>query len=206
MMRDMQFDRAKFKAVVLYVCSHCEPAALGAVKLNKALYYADMLHYLDAGSPLTGATYRKRALGPTCDQILPALRELEAAGEIQITETFYFGYRKKEYQALVEPDVERLSGRARALLDEVIDFVCRNNTAKTISDFSHSTPWEIVEFGEVLPYHNALLLIPNQVSRESFDWALEQASDIETARSQGDPLDYPVFADLRSRILQEGRG
>ena len=201
----MQFDRAKLRAVILYVCSQCEPAELGAVKLHKILYYADMLHYLDFGAPLTGATYRKRALGPTCDALLPMLREMEASGAIDVREVDYFGYRKKEYVALDEPDVGRLSEGERAILDEIVDFVCRENTAKTISDFSHSTPWEIVEFGEVLPYHNALLLIPNQVSKDAYDWALERAPEIETARSQGNPLDYPVFADLRNRVLQEGR-
>lgn len=202
----MQFDRAKLKTVVHYVCSECEPAELGAVKLHKTLYYADMLHYLGLGTPLTGATYRKRPLGPMCDALRPALRELERAGAIETREVDYFGYRKKEYVSLKQPESETLSESERAILDEIVDFVCRENTAKTISDFSHSAPWEIVEFGEVLPYHNALLLIPNQVSEDAFDWALEQAPDIETARSQGNPLDYPVFADLRSRVLQEGRG
>ena len=202
----LQFDRAKLKAVVHYVCSQCEPAELGAVKLHKTLYYADMLHYLGFGAPLTGATYRKRPLGPMCDSLLPILRELERGGAIEVREVDYFGYRKKEYVSLQEPALDKLGTDERAILDEIIDFVCRENTAKTISDFSHSAPWEIVEFGEVLPYHNALLLVPNQVSEDAFDWALEQASDIEAARSRGNPLDYPVFADLRSRVLQEGRG
>ena len=99
----------------------------------------------------------------------------------------------------------RFSETERAVLDEVIDFVCRSNTAKTISDFSHSTPWEIVEFGEELPYHNALHLIPNQVSKDAFDWALEQEPAIEAERSKANPLDYPAFADLRGRFLQTGR-
>ena len=201
----MQFDRAKLKAVILYTCSRCAPEELGAVKLHKVLYYADMVHYLYAGVPLTGATYRKRPLGPTCDGLLSTIKELEAAGAIQVREVNYFGYRKKEYMALKEPETERLSESELAILDEVIDFVCRGHTAKTISDFSHSTPWEIVEFGEELPYHNALHLIPNQVSKEAFDWALEQASAIEAERSKTDALDYPVLASLRSRVLQAGR-
>ena len=56
----MQFDRAKLKTVILYVCSRCEPAQLGAVKLHKVLYFTDMLHYAHAGTAVTGATYRER--------------------------------------------------------------------------------------------------------------------------------------------------
>jgi hypothetical protein len=38
----MQFDRAKLKAVILYTCAKCEASKLGAVKLNKVLYYGDI--------------------------------------------------------------------------------------------------------------------------------------------------------------------
>ena len=91
----MQFDRAKLKTVILYICSKCEPSQLGVVKLHKALYLADMLVYAYVGAPITGATYRKRALGPTCDQLLAVLRELSKEGVLEIREVEYFGYRKK---------------------------------------------------------------------------------------------------------------
>ena len=201
----MQFDRAKLKAAILHVCSQCEPAELGAVKLHKTLYYGDMIRYLDAGVPITGSTYRKRPFGPTCDALLSTLRELQEEGAIRVREVKYFGYRKKDYLALRGPESDRLSEAERAVLDESVDFVCRRNTARTISDFSHSTPWEIVEFGEVLPYHNALHLIPNEVSEEALDWALAQAPAIEAERSKANPLDYPVFAAIRGGVRQAGR-
>ena len=105
----MQFDRAKLKTVILYICSKCEPSQLGVVKLHKALYLADMLVYAYVGAPITGATYRKRALGPTCDQLLAVLRELSKEGVLEIREVEYFGYRKKEYVSLAKPETERLS-------------------------------------------------------------------------------------------------
>jgi Protein of unknown function (DUF4065) len=73
----MQFDREKYKAVILYTCVKCEAHQLGAVKLHKVLYYADMLHYAHMGAPMTGSTYRKRPHGPTSDELLQTLRELE---------------------------------------------------------------------------------------------------------------------------------
>jgi hypothetical protein len=39
----MQFDRAKLKTVILYACSKCDAEQMGAVKLHKVLYFADML-------------------------------------------------------------------------------------------------------------------------------------------------------------------
>lgn len=202
----MQFDRAKLKAAILYTCKKCEARDLGAVKLHKVLYFTDMLHYAHVGVPVTGCTYRKRALGPTCDQLLPTLRDLARDGSIQIREVDYFGFKKKEYIALQEPEAERLSSSERALMDEVIDFVCRNNSAKTISEFSHNRAWEIAEFGEVLPYNSVFQIFPTQVSPETMEWASAEVERIEAARSQGRALGSVSFGDFRRRVLETVRG
>ena len=198
----MQFDRAKLKAVILYTCSVCEPMRLGAVKLHKVLYYTDMLRYAEIGAPVTGATYRKRALGPTCDHLIQTLRDLENEGMIAIGESNYFGYRKKEYIALRKPEADRLSVDELKLLDEVIDFVCRSNTAKTISDYSHNRAWEMAEFGDVLPYHSVFHLFPTQVSQEAMDWASGEVKKIETERSHHEAVGGTPFRDFRNRILE----
>lgn len=198
----MQFDRAKLKAAILHTCWECDPSQLGIVKLHKVLYYTDMLHYALSGAPVTGAIYRKRQFGPTCDALLPMLAELEKQGALSTRDVDYFGYLKKEFDPIERPDLERLSGTELSLLNDVVDFVCRNNTAKTISEFSHGIPWEIAEFGDVLPYYNALHLFPNQVSLETMEWAAGEVEAVEAERSQDDPLDYPDFAAFRSRVLQ----
>jgi hypothetical protein len=201
----LQFDRAKLKAVISYTCSKCEPSKLGAVKLHKVLYYADMLHYAFVGTPFTGSTYRKRPFGPTCDNLLPALRELANEGEIEIRESDYFGYRKKEYIALRAPQVERLSDEALALLDDVIDFVCNNNTAKTISEYSHNRAWEIAEFGDVLPYHGVFLLFPTQVSQDAMEWASAEISRTGLGKSGHETVGNITFRDFRNRVLEARR-
>src|SRR5262249_42447545 len=117
----MQFDRTKLKTMLLYTFRKCEAAKLGAVKLHKVLYYADMLHYAHVGTSITGSTYRKRPFGPTCDQLLGTLRELVRQGAVDIREVDYFGYRKKEYIALEAPELDRLSKSEVALVDDVIE-------------------------------------------------------------------------------------
>src|SRR5581483_3592229 len=99
---EVQFDKAKLKALVHYVAWRCQPHELGAVKLHKVLYYTDMLHHIYAGNPFTGATYRKRPRGPMCDQLLGVVRDLAKDGALEVTAVPYFGYRKTEYRALPE--------------------------------------------------------------------------------------------------------
>ena len=52
-------DWAKFKSAVHYICDKAssDPSVLGAIKLNKVLWYSDLINYLITGKPITGETY-----------------------------------------------------------------------------------------------------------------------------------------------------
>jgi hypothetical protein len=202
----MQFDRAKLKAVILYTCQKCEAAQLGATKLNKVLYFSDMLHYAHVGASITGSTYRKRPFGPTNDQLLVSLAELKRQGAIDIRNVDYFGFIKKEYIAVESPEIDRLSKIERELLDDVIEFVCLNNSAKTISEFSHNRAWEIAKFGDVIPYNSVFSIFPTQVSLEAMDWARDEVEKLEAEGSLTDTVGSVTFADFRSRVLEARRG
>lgn len=176
----VQFDFEKFKSTVLYVCARCPRDRLGAVKLHKTLYYADMLSYALFGTPLTGSRYRKRPFGPTSDNLLSAIRELRNGRHLTVRNTNYFGYVKKEYTVVKSPDLSQFNENEIGLLDDVIDFVCYNNTAKTISEFSHNTPWLLTNLGDEIPYITAFHLFPTQVSEETLAWASKEVEEIET--------------------------
>lgn len=197
----MQFNREKLRALVLYVCSKCPPSQLGAVKLHKVLYFSDMIHFVASGTPITGAPYRKRPFGPTCDPLLPLLRDMENSGELEVDKVDYFGFWKKEYHSRVEPDLSRFSDAEIHLIDDIIDFVCLSSTARQISEFSHNRAWELAEPGEELPYSSAFVLIPHQASPETLEWAEEEASKIASAESKGESMETRDFRAFRSRIL-----
>jgi len=199
-MQLVQFNREKLRAAILHICSACPPSQLGAVKIHKVLYFGDMLQYAFRRVPITGATYRKRPYGPTCVQLLPTLSELVREGAMRVDEVNYFGFRKKEYHALIALPKDLLSAEETAFLDEVIDFVCNNNSARTISEFSHQEPWQCVGFGDEIPYSSAYQLIPSMVSQEAFDMAKEGIGEVEAARQRGDALGYKDFAVFRESI------
>ncbi|HYL33875.1 MAG TPA: Panacea domain-containing protein [Stellaceae bacterium] len=201
----IQFDRQKFKEVILYICARTARDRLGAVKLNKTLYYSDMLQFAFTGHPITGAKYRKRPFGPTADDVLPALRGLVKEGALKIETEKYFGYTKTIYVPLREPDESQLHESERSLLNDAIEFVCNQNTAKTISEFSHNMAWEMVTMGEEIPYHSAFSLFPLEVSLEATDWANSVAPEIEAERSKRPEMDYETFAAFRSRVHEARR-
>jgi hypothetical protein len=130
------------------------------------------------------------------------LRDLEKSGAIAVREIDYFGYRKKEFTALESPQTERLGPVAIKLLDDVIDFVCRDNTAKTISEFSHNRAWDMAENGAVLSYNSVFQIFPTQVSSEIMEAVQVEVRDLEDQRAEGTPLGGNVLGKLRERFLQ----
>jgi len=197
----MQFDRDKMRAVILRACHSCNVEDLGAVKLNKVLYYFDMISYAHHRYSVTGAVYRKRPNGPTSDQLLFLLRDMARDGEIEIRTVDYFGYLKKEYHAKVTEPEHILNDAERALLDDVLDFVCNKNTAKSISEYSHKLPWEMAEMGGVIGYETAILLFPSQPSPEAFDLAARGMTEVEATQSKRGPVAMSSIGDFRSRLL-----
>jgi hypothetical protein len=199
----MQFDRAKLRAAILHTCEAVPPDRLGAVKLHKVLYFLDMIHYAQTGSSVTGATYKKRPFGPTCVQLLPILRDMQNEGSIHIRDVDFHGLRKKEYIGLDREEAGVLNQAELDLLDEVIQFVCDKNSAKTISEYSHKLPWEMAEFGEVIPYESALLLFPVEASPEALETVEEGVEEVEAERSKGGAVAYTELSAFRDRVLSQ---
>jgi hypothetical protein len=116
MIQNVRFDREKMRAVILHTAHSCAPEGLGAVKLNKVLYFLDMISYAHWRTPVTGATYRKRPNGPTSDQLLFALRDMSRDGDILTKRVDYHGYWKIEYHPLTEEPREVLGSGPVKLL------------------------------------------------------------------------------------------
>jgi uncharacterized phage-associated protein len=170
-----RFDRDKFKAVVHYLCADARPD-FGRVKLHKALYFADMLHMIQHGIPLTGVEYVKQQFGPTARHLRWALDELAADGAIAVMKQERFGFRSYVFSAPRSFDSNQLSSSEIELLSEVRQFV-DNMSATTISELSHNAAWEAVDLGDVIPYETAYWLVPTEITPKDVDWAEKTVRD-----------------------------
>jgi uncharacterized phage-associated protein len=195
MQEHFQFDREKFKDVVHYAVQRAADRygleALGNTKLHKILYFADMLHYLDAGHPLSGEDYQRQRFGPTARHLTWAIAALIVEGRISLTKRNYYGYAKSEYAPLLPPTASRLSTGQQSLIDEVMDFVCAR-TAAEISEFSHDDVWSSVCMGERIPYYAAFAMFPAEITDEDIEEATEEvlrlAPSIEAEARDGQVL------------------
>src|SRR6476659_9584602 len=113
---------------------------LGAVKLNKILYYADMLHYAHTGAPITGATYAKRQQGPVPKQVVPAIEHLVQASRLTCQNVSFFDFVKRKFDAHGDTDISVFSKEEIERLDDMIREIDKL-TAAEVSHSSHTIVW-----------------------------------------------------------------
>lgn len=148
---------ARLREVILYVAARCENhKSFGAIKLNKILYFADYISYLNYGESITGAPYQKLPNGPAPLYLVPIREKMKAEGDIAIREEAFFFKTQHRIIALRAPRLDMFKARDIALLEDVID-VCKARSAIHLSDMSHGLAWRAAHEKEVIPYETALL-------------------------------------------------
>ncbi|WP_238273074.1 Panacea domain-containing protein [Methylobacterium cerastii] len=169
------FDKEKFKALIHYAIARVEdPKNLGAIKLNKILWYVDGNIFIRSGLSLTGARYVKQPMGPVPKAMLPILQEMQRDGLIRIDEVSYYGKTKKQYTSLVEPRTASFSSDHLEIINHVVDAISKRHTGASISEATHGNAWKLAEMGEEIPFHAAMIDDLADVSDEDAAWALRR--------------------------------
>ena len=176
----MALDEHKFKSLIHYVCWRCrqDPSTLGAVKLNKILWLSDFRAYYDTGDSITGARYVKRQFGPVPSRITSALRDLQTEGAISVGEAQFRGFPKAEYTVHRDPNTAEFKPDELAIVDKVIEFVCNEHTAKSISEMSHDHVWQVAGEGEEIPYYT-IFAVPGQITDDEREWARQELEELK---------------------------
>lgn len=144
---------ARLAELLLYTAAKSEfDRSFGAVKLNKALFYADFLAYVRLDRPITGSTYRRLRHGPV-PRSLPRVRErLVSDGRAVVKTMHYHGYEQRRLIGLDDPDLDIFTAREIAIVDEILDLF-RDKNATELSELSHQfRGWELADNGEDIPY------------------------------------------------------
>lgn len=171
------FDREKFLAAIHHIIDSCagQPELLGKTKLHKCLYYADMLQFFATGRAITGVQYVKAPYGPTARYLDWGLNALKERGSISFEMEDYFGLGKYSYKSEAPSRSNLLLESEVKILNEVIAFVCEHS-AREISEFSHSRPWQDAKMGDLIPYASAYQLVPDtSPTLADLEWAADQA-------------------------------
>ncbi len=122
-------EQDRTEAVAHYVIARSDVRKLGATKLNKVLWYADLEAYRRLGHSITGQrSYEKRQHGPVPNKIVVSLRRLERAGKIATRDVAISGGRTvREHIWLKQPDLSAFTADEIDILNEAIGWVCNGS-------------------------------------------------------------------------------
>jgi hypothetical protein len=167
----------RLAALAHYVIWRCDPANLGAVKLYKILWFADLEQYRRTGKTITGATaYTKRQFGPVPKGIMQALAGLEHEGKIATAEQNYYGRPKTMFLARERPDLQAFDADEIAVVDMIADVILQKHTAASISEVTHDALWAETEIGADMPI-GAAAVIAGEITPDDVDWATKAFAD-----------------------------
>jgi len=161
----------KFKSLVHLVIADCDnPAKLGAIRLNKILWFSDMEAYLQTGNSISGTKYLRRKKGPVPAHILQSLKELESENKINIEEPAD-KYTPRKYTSLTDPDLNMFSDFEQDIVKDIAKNICNNFSADQISELSHDDVWEAAGEGENIPLSATLISYSGDYRSEITNWA-----------------------------------
>lgn len=155
-----KFDRKRFEALVLYIAWRArDDPKFGRIKLAKALFYSDFDVYLDAGSPLTGATYIRLPQGPFPRQLDDAEQSLSQSGLVRLEHDAEEFAEKRIIPLGQPPDLGDMFEPWQLLVVDGWIAAISRNTARVTSDVSHKHPgWRLAgKTGIEIPYETAFL-------------------------------------------------
>jgi hypothetical protein len=163
----------KTKELILYIANRLSSKHnYGLTLLNKSLYFIDSISYLKRGKSISDFTFVKQAFGPTPEpRHFLSLRDMMVeSGEIEITESEFFGRLQKRLTARREPKVDVFNVEEIVIIDNVLSNIEDFNGAQ-ISEMSHQFPaWKAAADREELPLFT-FLLSSKTPSDSDIEWA-----------------------------------
>lgn len=146
--------KAKLREAVHFVCKKMalQPDKLGAVKLQKIIWYFDVKSYLFTGKTATGATFIKGKFGPYTKEIGDVVKELVKADRLFTDSEEFYDNEKTRFVGKGETDLSVFSDKEQRWLDEISTDVCEDHTAGSISERSHGAIWRMARYGELIPF------------------------------------------------------
>lgn len=157
--------RNKLSELALYVAERSrDQAKFGAIKLNKALFYADLRAFEETGETITGAAYVKKQFGPVPSGMSDLIREMEREGRAEIVKTLMpDGHTQCRLVPLRGPDLSNFTASQLAIVDELVHEF-RNKSATELSDLTHEwSGWVAARMDEEIPWSAAHVQRPREL-------------------------------------------
>ena len=170
----------RLENLIHYIISVTPPENLGATKLAKIVWFADIEFYRLHGSTVTRADdYQRRDQGPLHADFNRSLAALKREAKISERAVQTPAGARREFVWLTPPAMDDFSGPEIAIVHNVINTIVPMS-AKEASNLSHVEPWLSGYSGERLPVP-AAAVIWGEVTDEDMAWADQIAHEHRSA-------------------------
>jgi hypothetical protein len=164
-------NMTKIEQVAHYAICHSEPNNLGATKLNKVLWFADVFHYRKYGKTVTGLdAYVKMPRGPVPHNIEAVLSRMKQKGLIIESSVEKFSYPMRQFYPLERIDADMFSSSEIEAIHEAIAFITPM-TATLASNETQTTYWDEIEMGKPMKI-GAASIQTGELEEADLEWAL----------------------------------
>jgi uncharacterized phage-associated protein len=161
---------SRVEKLVHYIIWAVPPEQLGATKLAKILWFADVEHYRLTRQTITHADeYRRNDQGPLHADFYGAVSRLQKSVAIADRHSQTWAGVRHEFLWLTQPDMTEFNGQELATLHSVIEQL-RPLSAKQASDLSHVEPWDSAYHNECIPVAAAAVQF-GEVDDDDLAWA-----------------------------------
>lgn len=165
--------------MVHFVIQHTPPEKLGATKLNKVLWFADLMYYRLHGRTISGEnSYRKLQYGPVPNDMVGILADLKQRQLIAEREAQTPVGSRREFVWLAAADTTGFDPAEIDTLRDVIEWASKMS-AKEISDLTHDALWDESDDGAQIPVA-AAAVTPGTVGDADIRWAERILSEIDS--------------------------
>jgi hypothetical protein len=142
----------------------------GATKLNKALFFADHLHYKRYGASISGAAYERLPRAPAPRGLLMVRQRLVDRGEATVETRGYLGHVQQRLLPLRAPSQEDFDETELTLVAEVADALRGHSHTGVLG-------WQLSQEREEIPYESAFLSTSTP-NRAELDRGAKLAADL----------------------------
>jgi len=124
--------------------------AFGATKLNKALFFSDLLHYKRHGTTITGSVYERLPRGPAPRDIVAVRQALIDAGDARLDHVGYLGYLQARLVPLRPPALSGFAATELQLVRQVCAALAGHSHANVLG-------WQLAAEREEIPPESIFL-------------------------------------------------
>jgi hypothetical protein len=145
----------------------------GATKLNKALFFADHLHYKRHGTSISGAIYERLTRAPAPRGLLAVREGLVDRTEATLETRGYLGHLQQRLQPLRPANLEDFTESELTMVAEVADALRGHSHTGVLG-------WQLAAEREEIPYESSFLSTSTP-NRAELDRGAKLAADLGLA-------------------------